>query len=170
MMVTMSRTTSVISLHSAKACNAAVAWTVLLATACLSAPTTLRPTQLVVRHTPAEVVQTATRELVAAGFEIAVSDATSGTVIAKRLRAPDAHGGDIACTFPHGSPAARQASALMTLSVTARSVGGGTNIVMTPVVRTDYSGMAATLPGQQANDQDCVSSGAIEKRIADALR
>lgn len=134
------------------------------------APEPIAPTQLHVTHTPAEVVQTATRELAAAGFEVSVSDAAGGTVVAKRVRAPDEQGEDVKCKYAHGSIAGKGAEATLTTNVTARPASGGSDVQISSFVRTDFSRLPGIFANQPANDKDCVSSGAIEKKIADALK
>src|SRR5690349_4605944 len=86
----------------------------ILAVGCTPpAPTPIAPTQLHIGRTPTEAVQIATRELTAQGFEVAVSDAAAGTVVAKRIRSPDAQGDAITCRYAHGSMAGKGAEATM---------------------------------------------------------
>jgi hypothetical protein len=145
--------------------------TLVLSVSCAPpAPTPIAPTQLHSGRTPTEAVQVATRELVAQGFEVSVSDAAAGTVVVKRVRSPDAQGDDITCRYAHGSMAGRGAEATMTVNVSAKAGSSGSDVVLTSLVRTDFSRMPGIFAQQASNDTDCVSSGLVEKQLADALR
>jgi hypothetical protein len=137
--------------------------------ACLKPPTSLGPRQLTVSHSTADAVRIASGVLTQAGFDISSSDAKTGTVIAKRTRTPDQQRPDIACGYAQGSIESTRAQATMTLTVTAQTVGRGTHVVMSAVVRTDLSGLPNP-PQPPINETECVSSGVIEARILDALR
>lgn len=137
---------------------------------CLSPPTSLGPTRLTSSRPPSEVIATATRVLESAGFQVSTSDVTAGSVVATRIRSPEQQGGDLACTFGRGSREATGGTATMTLRVTAQSAGHGSQIVMTAHVRTAFPQLASNDSPSRSNDTDCVSTGAIEKRIADAMQ
>lgn len=137
---------------------------------CLSPPTSLGPTRLTSSRAPREVIATATRVLQDAGFQISTSDAASGSVVATRVRSPEQQGGDIACTFARGSREATGGTATMTLRVTAQPASRGSQIVMAAQVRMAYPQLASSDSPPASNDKDCISTGAVEKRIADALQ
>lgn len=134
-------------------------------------PAPVAPTQLRVARTPTEVVQVATRELATAGFAITVSDAAAGTVVARRVRTPDAHGADVTCQYKHGSMAATGAEATMTVNVSAKAASSfGSDVLVVSSVHNDFSKLPGIYAQQASSDDECVSSGVIEKRIAEALR
>ena len=138
--------------------------------ACLKAPEPPAPAQLTTTRSPGEVVQIASRELTAAGFEIASTDAATGAVVARRVRTPNAHQTDVKCSFQRGSIADERAEASFVVRVNARQEStGGSQVEITSSVRTDRSNLPAPFK-TGPNDKDCVSTGAIEKRVADALR
>jgi hypothetical protein len=138
--------------------------------ACLKAPAPPAPAQLTTSRSPADVVQIASRELTAAGFEIASSDAATGTVVAQRVRTPNAHQADVKCSYQRGSIADERAQASFVVKVNARQAGtSGSEVQITSSVQSDRSTLPAPFK-TGPNDKDCVSSGVIEKRVADALQ
>lgn len=137
--------------------------------ACMKAPPAPAPEQLHVSRSPAEVVRMATTEFTAAGFQIALSDSTAGTLLAQKAGTPDTQTADITCKYQRGSPYGRLARATLVVNLSAKPASSGSDVVIGSLVHTDFS----ALPGafnHPPNDTDCVSSGAIEKRIAAAVR
>ena len=141
----------------------------VLLVACLKAPPPPAPSQLTVAKPTSEVVQIASRELAAAGLEITNTDAAAGLVVARRARTPSAHGGDVTCRYQKGSIADERAEATLVVTVNARPSNTGSDVQITSTVRTDRSNLPSPFKAGP-NDVDCVSSGSIEKRLADALR
>lgn len=139
-------------------------------TSCMKAPLPPAPEQLTVTKSPGEATQIAARELTAAGFEITTSDAANGTVVATRLRTPEAHAGDVACKFQKGSIHDRRADATLVVTVNARPAADGSQVQISSVVRTDLSRVPPPFAKEGTNETDCVSAGAVEKRVAAALR
>ena len=143
--------------------------TLLSTAACMKAPPAPAPEQLHVDRAPAEIVRRAISEFTAAGFQIAQSDTSAGTVVARKAGTPDTQTADITCKYQRGSPYGRLAQATLVVNLSARPTATGTDVVIGSLVHTDFS----SLPGafnHAPNDTDCVSSGAIEKRIAAAVR
>jgi len=135
----------------------------------MKAPPAPAPEQLHVDKSPADVVRRAAAEFTAAGFQIAQSDTAAGNVVAQKAGTPDTQTADIACKYQRGSPYGRLARATLVVNVSAKAAGSGSDVVIGSLVHTDFS----ALPGafnHAPNDTDCVSSGAIEKRIAAAVR
>jgi hypothetical protein len=130
----------------------------------------LAPAQFNVARPPSEVMRVATQELTTAGFEITQSSSGAGPVVARRVRSPEAQGTDVTCGFERGSPAASGAESTMLVTVSAAPVRDGSLLQIKTVVRTDFSKLPGALAQQPANDLECVTSGALEKRIADSLR
>jgi hypothetical protein len=137
---------------------------------CLRPPTPLGPAQFTVSRSPSEVMRVATQELTSSGFEITQAGSSAGSVVARRVRSPEGQGTDVACSFDHGSAAASGAESTMLVTVSAAPVRDGSKLQIKSVVRTDFSKLQGALAQQPANDLDCVTSGALEKRIADSLR
>lgn len=141
----------------------------LSAAGCMKAPPAPAPEQLHVDKSPGEIVRAAVSEFTAAGFQISQSDTAAGTVVARKTGSPDTRTAEIACKYQRGSPYGRLAQATLVLALSAKPSTTGSDVVITSVVHTDFS----ALPGafnHAPNDTDCVSSGAVEKRIAAALR
>ena len=145
------------------------AFALLSIAGCMKAPPAPTPEQLHVDKSPAEIVRAAVSEFTAAGFQIAQSDTAAGTVVAQKTGTPDTHTADITCKYQRGSPYGRLAQATLVVKLSTKPGGGGSDVVIGSVVHTDFS----ALPGafnHAPNDTDCVSSGAMEKRIAAAIR
>lgn len=143
--------------------------TLMSIAACMKAPPAPAPEQLHVDRSPAEVVRAAISEFTAAGFQIAQSDTAAGTVVARKGGTPDTRTADVTCKYQRGSPYGRLAQATLVVNLSAKAATNGTDVVIGSIVHTDFS----SLPGafnHAPNDTDCVSSGAIEKRIAAAVR
>lgn len=142
----------------------------LLAAACVPPkPDAPAPTQLRVRATPARVIQTGASELALAGFEVAVADATGGILTAKRVRGPGGNSDYLTCGYAHNSIKDRSNNTSLTVSINARQGGDSSDVVVTTNVQSSYpslTGVMAVAP----NEKDCVSNGAIEKRVVDALK
>lgn len=136
----------------------------------LPRPTPLGPTRVVVHRTPAEVVRIASQVLAAQRFEIATSDAAAGSVVASRARSAEEQDGDIACDFPHGSAAARNVMATLRLRLNAHSTQSGSEVILTSSVRTISPQLSAADTPRATGENECVSTGAVEQRITDALR
>ena len=136
---------------------------------CMKAPLAPAPEQLHVDKSPEAIVRAAASEFTAAGFQISQSDTTAGTVVARKAGTPDTQSADITCKYQRGSPYGRLAQTTLVVTVSAKRAAGGSDVVIGSLVHTDFS----ALPGafnHAPNDTDCVSSGAIEKRIAAAVR
>ena len=126
------------------------------------------PTALRVRRTPAEVLQTATRALEAEGFQVTTS---SGAVLsARRVRTAALQGADVQCRFPTASMAAGVGEATVTVDVHASTRGTGSDVQISSSVLMDYSKAIQPYSDMPASATDCVSSGAVEQRVADAIR
>lgn len=142
---------------------------IMLVAGCMKAPQAPAPQQLNVAKSPAEIVRAAISEFTAAGFQVAQSDTTTGTIVAQKSGSPDTQTADITCKYQRGSPYGRLAQATLVVNLSAKPGTAGSDVVIGSIVHTDFS----ALPGafnHAANDTDCVSSGAIEKRIAAAVR
>jgi len=137
--------------------------------ACMKAPPAPAPEQLHVDKSPADIIRKATTEFTAAGFQVAQSDTAAGIVVAQKAGTPDTQTEDITCKYQRGSPYGRLARATLVVNLSAKPASSGSDVVIGSLVHTDFS----ALPGafnHAPNDTDCVSSGAIEKRIAAAVR
>src|SRR5215207_10636834 len=93
---------------------------VFLGGGCVPAPLEqLAPVAVRSTRSRAEIVQVATRELTSAGFEIAASDTSAGTVTAKRTREKRGNFDYITCKFAESSLAESNLVSTMTVSVAA---------------------------------------------------
>lgn len=138
--------------------------------ACMTPPPQLAPSQLHVARTQTEVVQAATRVLALNSFEITVSDANAGTVVAKRTRTPD-NDSDITCSYQHGSAFSKLTQTTFTITLSAQKTSGESSVVINGHVHADFANIPETVLGRPAaNETDCASAGTVEKAIADALR
>ena len=145
------------------------AFALLSIAGCMKAPPAPAPEQLHVDKSPSEIVRAATSEFTAAGFQISQSDTAAGTVVARKTGTPDTRTADITCKYQRGSPYGRLAQATLVVSLSTKPGSSGSDVAIGSVVHTDFS----ALPGafnHAPNDTDCVSSGAMEKRIAAVVR
>jgi hypothetical protein len=147
----------------------------LAVTACMPqarpepAPRNVTTRTLTTSHRPQDVVQIASRELIAAGFDIATIDPQAGVVTARLTRSPDAHGPLVQCTARPGSIVAESGRTTLIVSVRARPASTGSEVLLSTRAATNYSGAAGMSGGRPDSETDCVSSGEIEDRILRAL-
>jgi hypothetical protein len=67
--------------------------------------------------------------------------------------------------------AATGAEATMTVNVSAKAASSfGSDVLIVSSVHNDFSKLPGIYAQQASSDDECVSSGVIEKRIAEALR
>lgn len=114
------------------------------------------------------------RVLSDAGFDIVTSDANAGLLAAKRTREKIGNSSYLHCKNGMGEEGKQQnlaAEALtttVTVNITAQPTATGSSIRPAARVMAIYGDTGVgRLPD---SDTDCVSSGVIEQRIADALR
>lgn len=132
-------------------------------------PPTPAPIQLTTARAQREVVPLAARQLLASGYEIATSDASGGILVARREKPAKEIGADVVCSYRGGSLLAASRLVAFTVSVNALP-GDSTMVQITNSVRSfDKPGQSAMLRLPESTT-DCVSSGAVERRIADALK
>jgi hypothetical protein len=118
----------------------------------------------------ADVVRVATRELTAAGFEIATSDTTAGTLTATRKRDRRGNYDYITCDFAQNSLAESNLVSTMTVTLSTTSPSdGGSNVQIGSSVLAAYPNLEGTPLPRGDSHSDCVSTGVIEKQIAAAL-
>lgn len=103
---------------------------------CMRAPQAPAPEQLNVAKSAAEIVRAATSEFTAAGFQIAQSDTTIGTVVARKSGSPDTQTADIACKYQRGSPYGRLAQATLVVNLSAKPGTNGSDVVIGSIVHT----------------------------------
>jgi hypothetical protein len=128
------------------------------------------PVSLKTSHSKAQVVQLASKELTAAGFEVSTSDTVAGTLTATRTRDRRGNYDYIDCNFAENSLAEQNLVSTLTVTVATTSPGVGTNNVeIGGSVLAKYPGLADSPLPRSESKSDCVSTGAIEKQIAKAL-
>ena len=104
---------------------------VVIVGACVPpAPEQLAPVAVRSTRSRAEIVQVATRELTAAGFEISASDTSAGTVTAKRTREKRGNFDYITCKFAENSLA--ETNLVSTLTVNVEPAPIALSTVMSP--------------------------------------
>jgi hypothetical protein len=102
---------------------------VVIVGACVPpAPEQLAPVAVRSTRSRAEIVQVATRELTAAGFEISASDTSAGTVTAKRTREKRGNFDYITCKFAENSLAETNLVSTLTVNVTATGSGDAADV------------------------------------------
>jgi hypothetical protein len=135
------------------------------------AKTPLAPIRLTVRGSPASIVQAATRELVAAGYDVTLSDAGAGTVVAARKASPEALGEAVFCNGASGSMLQRLAETTHRITLTARADTANTSSVqLTGRTVTSHAKMIGIFAMSPDNETDCRSSGVVESKILAALK
>lgn len=138
--------------------------------ACVPPPMTPpQPLTLQSARPPAEVVSIATRELVTAGYDVMVSDAGAGTVAVSRKRRIEQFGADIACRFPKGSMGSTSGEVTLRVNVTAKPAPGGSSVLLNANAVTSFANAIGLARGLPDTEDDCVSSGAAEKRVSIAI-
>ena len=128
------------------------------------------PVSLKTSHSKAQVVQLASKELTAAGFEVATSDTVAGTLTATRTRDRRGNYDYIDCDFAENSLAEQNLVSTLTVTVATTSPAAGTNAVeIGASVLATYPGLESSPLPRSESRSDCVSKGVIEKQIATAL-
>ena len=139
---------------------------------CAPTPPLKAPEPVSIRssRSKADVVRVATRELTSAGFEIATSDTTAGTLTATRKRDRRGNSEYITCDFAQNSLAESNLVSTMTVTVSTTSSGGaGNNVEIGASVLATYPSLEGSPLPRSESHSDCVSTGTIEKQIATAL-
>jgi hypothetical protein len=116
------------------------------------------------------VVRSATEVLTAQHFAITTADALAGTIVATRVQSVEAQDGDITCSAPRDSAAVSGAMSTIAFRLTARATTNGSEVVMTSAVHGVYGQQASVDTPRASNALGCVSTGAVEQRIIEALR
>jgi len=138
--------------------------------ACVPAPLAQpEPVALKSTRSRSEIVQTATRELTSAGFEVSASDTTAGTVTAKRTREKRGNFDYITCKFAENSLAETNLVSTLTVSVTTTGAAGSSDVQIRGTVLATYPGLTDSPVARSESQSDCVSTGAIERQLASAL-
>ena len=143
----------------------------LVLAGCIKAPP--KPPEPLTLHSvraPGDVVSAAVSVLANAGFQVTAADVRTGTVAGIRTGSPRELEGLVQCPFTAGSIAAREALTRLTIRVNAVSDSEGSNVTVAGTVSTDLSRIPGQLVDSVASTGDCRSSGAIERRIGEALR
>jgi hypothetical protein len=128
------------------------------------------PVELKASKSKAEVIQLATRELTAAGFEIAASDTSAGSLSAKRTRDKRGNFDYITCKFAENSLAETNLESTLTVTVNATGTGPASDVRISSAVLAKYPGLEGSPLPRSESQSDCVSTGAMERQIAAALR
>lgn len=118
----------------------------------------------------AYVTQRAANQLASEGFRVTESDVERGIVLARRVRSPDAQGDDITCSEQHGSLVASRCLATFTVNVLSEPADAGSEVRIRSTVRLTFSQLPGALGQMPPSDTDCVSSGAVEQRIMEAVK
>ena len=151
-------------------CRRALPTILLLTAACVpSAPEQPAPVSLRSARSKTDVVQVATRELTAAGFEIAASDTAAGSLTAKRTREKRGNFDYITCKFAENSLAETNLVSTVTVNVTASGSGSTSDVQVRAAVLATYPGLEGSPLPRSDSQTDCASTGAIERQIATAL-
>ena len=151
-------------------CRSAVVLSVLIAAACVPSPLAQpEPVSLKSSRSKADVVQVASRELTAAGFEIAASDTAAGTLSARRTREKRGNFDFITCKFAENSLAETNLESVLTVTVSASGTGATSDVRIATSVLAKYPNLEGTPLPRSDSQTDCASTGAIERQLATAL-
>jgi len=118
---------------------------------------------------PRRVVSTSAQILTGAGWAVVVSDAPGGVLRAEHKAEGDGNGEWIACENGWGKRGDRRSQTLsltstVSVQMVAKPVTGGTRVQITA------NAQATTAPMLIRAPVACVSSGTIERFLADSLR
>lgn len=141
---------------------------VLVLAACAPATplTAPGPVRYHTSESAAQVLQTVSDALIANGFDIAQSDATTGVIGATMTKSPANLGSAVTCRFPMSSMAATMGRATVRVNVSAHpGATGGSDVLIATRVRTDYSKTIGELKGTPTSETDCVSTGTLEAEL-----
>ena len=127
------------------------------------------PASVRTNRSRADIVQTATRELTSAGFEIAASDTTAGSLTAKRTRDKRGNFDYITCKFAENSLAETNLVSTLTVNVAATPSGQASDVQIRATVLATYPGLEDSPLPRSESQTDCVSTGVIERQVATAL-
>ena len=151
-------------------CRSAIVLSVLVSAACVPTPLEQpEPVSLKSSRSKAEVVQVASRELTAAGFEIAASDTAAGTLSARRTREKRGNFDFITCKFAENSLAETNLESVLTVTVSASGTGATSDVRIATSVLAKYPNLEGTPLPRSDSQTDCASTGAIERQLATAL-
>ena len=141
----------------------------MLGTACVTPPPAPAPKLLHVSEPPARVIELAAHALVLDGFEPAMSDAGAGLLTVRRQRGPQGNVAFLTCDYAKNSISDIHDVTTLTVSLSAKAVGTGSDITIATTVHNDYSSLTGIM-ALPANDKDCVSNGTTEHHIMAALQ
>ena len=144
----------------------------ILAAGCI-ARTVLRapePVNLHVSDAPRAVIQRAAVALTSAGFRVAQTDSVGSVLGASRRSRPNGNEPFVTCNMPRNSGAAANRETTITIDFSARPASGGTDVTIRSNVRTTYPGFDGTPMQMATSDSDCVSTGLMERRLAESIR
>lgn len=141
-----------------------------VAIACSGIPVAPAPTpqQTMSPVAPVDVVRRGTQALLAAGFDVTVSDAAGGLVQAKRTRPKVGNAPDVRCGFPAGSMLGQALISTLTVAITATTSGTGSAVTITGHVEAAYPSLK-DFWAHATNATDCVSTGSVERALAAAI-
>ncbi|HUQ83393.1 MAG TPA: hypothetical protein VM076_19720 [Gemmatimonadaceae bacterium] len=151
-------------------CRSAVVFAVLFSAACVPAPLAQpEPVSLKTSRSKGDVIQVASRELTAAGFEIAASDTVAGTLSARRTREKRGNYDYITCKFAENSLAETNLESVLTVTVSASGTGAASDVRIGSSVLAKYPNLEGTPLPRSDSQSDCTSTGTIERQLATAL-
>lgn len=145
--------------------------TVVLVTGCLSSPVVApAPIAFHASQQPSQATQVAALALANAGFRVNQSDSVGTALIANRWATHNGNEDYIRCLYPRGSDAAANRATTLFITFKAMPDSVGSTVTIGGHVTTSYPGYQGTALAKAPNDTDCVSNGAIERQLEQALR
>ena len=129
------------------------------------------PVSLHVSDAPRDVVQRAAVALTSAGFRVAQTDEVGNDISASRRSSANGNEPFVTCNnVPRDSGAAANRETTIMIDFSAKPTGGGSDVTIRSNVRTAYPGFDGTPMQMATSDSDCVSTGLMERRLADSIR
>ncbi|HKO17077.1 MAG TPA: hypothetical protein VJU87_12620 [Gemmatimonadaceae bacterium] len=148
-----------------------IALGVVALSGCLRRPP--RPPEPLTLQSPlaiADVVPRAVSVLLSAGLQVTTADVRTGEIDGTRTATPQEQQGAVQCSFSAGSIAYREGLTTLAIRVSATPADSGSNVTISARTTTDLSRLPGALTPADSSGVACMSSGLVERRVAEALR
>ena len=105
-----------------------------------------------------------------AGFQVTQVDSVVGGLAASRTRLANGNEEFVSCRLPRNSEGAANRETTLRIAFSATPADAGSDLRIESSVVTSYPGYDGTPMALSTNEDDCISNGIMERRLADALR
>ena len=139
--------------------------------ACL-APAPQAPAPLLLHSAKAstDVTRIAAYALTSVGFRVTQTDEYGEALQAVRTRPGNGNQDYVTCQMPKHAEAAAHRETALTITMATKPASTGSDVTIRSNVRTSYPGYAGPRMAVPSNETDCVSSGEMERQLAEVVR